>query len=117
MKKSVKWQKWYTRVIGIFYVLLVTTLILDLMKAGVNLETWHKILHIGIGVYAVWLGFYARNADYKAFCLANGVLFGLFAVTGWINPDFLGIAAFNRLDTILHTIVSSTGLIIGFWKD
>lgn len=117
MKKSEKWQKWYTRAIGIFYVLLVTTLILDLMNKGVNLETWHKVLHIGIGVYAVWLGFYARNANYKAFCLFNGILFGAFAVIGWIKPDFLGIDAFNRLDTILHTIVSGSGLIIGFMKD
>ena len=26
-------------------------------------------------------------------------------------PDYLGLAAFNRLDTILHTIVAVTGLL------
>ena len=43
----------------------------------------------------------------------NGVLWGTVAVIGWMRPDFLGLMAFNRADTILHTIVASTGLIAG----
>ena len=117
MKKSEKLQKWYTRFIGIFYLIFITTLITDLIRNGYGLETWHKLLHIGIGIYAIRLGWFVKNANYKVFCLFNGFLFGAFAITGWINPGFLGIDAFNRLDTILHTIVSGSGLIVGFWKD
>ena len=50
------------------------------------------------------------EAQYRTFALFNGVLWGAVAVVGWILPDLHGLDAFNRLDTILHTIVSVTGL-------
>ena len=31
----------------------------------------------------------------------------------FVFPDFAGLDAFNRLDTILHSIVGASGLIIG----
>ena len=48
--------------------------------------------------------------QYRIFALTNGILWGAVALVGWTLPDFHGLDAFNRIDTILHTIVSVTGL-------
>ena len=63
-----------------------------------------------IGIWAVVIVVRKLEPQYRIFALVNGILWGAVAIFGWIMPDFHGLDAFNRLDTILHTIVSVTGL-------
>ncbi|MBI2558259.1 DUF4383 domain-containing protein [Candidatus Woesearchaeota archaeon] len=105
-------QKWYTRTIGIFFVLVVITLINDYLKFGHRPETWHKVFHVLLGVIILYYGWSNKNF-WKPFCLANGAFFTYIAIFGFVFPDFGGLDAFNRLDTLLHGIVGLSGLSIG----
>ena len=67
-----------------------------------------------IGFWAVVIVVKNLKSQYRIFALTNGILWGVVAIVGWTMPDYLGLAAFNRLDTILHTIVSVTGLSSAF---
>ena len=108
------WQKWYTRVIGVFFLLVAISLITDIISFGHRAETWHKIFHVILGGLVVYFGW--NNARFwKPFCLANGAFFTFVALFGWTFPDFAGLDAFNRVDTILHSIVGVSGLVIGFF--
>ena len=106
-------QKWYTRIIGIFFVLVFITLIADYSKFGYRLETWHKIFHVVIGIVVLYYG-WNNEKFWKPFAMINGIFFTLVALFGFIFPDFNGLDAFNRLDTILHGIVGVSGLMVGF---
>ena len=108
-------QKWYTRVIGIFFVLVVISLITDYLKFGVRLETWHKVFHVVLGIIVLKYG-WNNERFWRPFCLINGAFFTVVGIIGWIFPDLLGLDAFNRLDTILHSIVGVSGLLIGIKK-
>ena len=99
-------QKYYTRIIGIAFVLVFISLVTDFYKFGHRPETWHKIFHVGLGI-TVW----------KPFCLANGAFFTFVALFGWMFPGFASLETFNRTDTILHSMVGLTGLLIGFIKN
>ena len=110
---ELKLQKWYTRIIGIFFVLVVITLIADYSKFGHRPETWHKIFHVLLGTAVLYYG-WSNKGFWKPFCLANGAFFTYVALFGVVFPDFGGLDAFNRLDTILHGIVGISGLTIGF---
>ena len=102
--------QWWTLIISLLFVFAVgTTLIIDLSTNGPSLETIHKTLHIAIGF--VGLKLFQKVGRSRAFVLANVLLFGLVAFIGWSLPDYLGLDAFNRVDTILHTIVSASGII------
>ncbi len=104
--------KLYTWVVGgLFLVAVGYTLAVELFTEGVTLEAGHKAIHVLIGVWAVFIIVQKREAQYRLFALTNGVLWGAVAIIGWTTPDYLGLAAFNRLDTILHTIVAVTGLL------
>ncbi len=108
-------QKVYTIVIGFAFLILVgITLVTDTVKNGISLETAHKLTHIAVGVWAALIIFKKLENQHVPFAFFNGIFYGAFAITGWIVPDFLGIDAFNRVDTILHTIVAASGLLIGF---
>ena len=103
--------KLYTWVVGFLFLVAVGyTLTVELVTKGVTLEAGHKALHVLIGVWAVVIIVKGLEAQYRIFALVNGILWGAVAMVGWIVPDFHGLDAFNRLDTILHTIVSVTGL-------
>ena len=108
-------QKWYTRVIGIFFVLVVLSLITDWLEFGHRAETWHKIFHCLVGVAVLTFG-WNRESFWRPFCLINGAFFIFVAAFGWTYPDFGGLDAFNRLDTILHSIVGVSGFSIGVWR-
>jgi hypothetical protein len=108
-------QKWYTRVIGIFFTLVAISLLLDLVNFGHRPETWHKIFHVLLGVIILKVGWNNKNF-WRPFCLWNGAFFTFVALFGWIFPDFGGLDAFNRIDTILHSIVGISGLLIGIKK-
>lgn len=105
-------QKWYTRIVGIFFVLIVLSLVTDLLSFGHRPETWHKIFHILIGVVVLAYG-WSNASFWRPFCLVNGTFFTFVAVFGIIFPDFGMLDAFNTTDTILHSIVGVTGLLIG----
>ncbi len=104
--------KFYTWVVGgLFLVAVGYTLAMELIGAGITLEAGHKALHVLLGIWAVSIVARRRERQYRAFALTNGFLWGCVAIVGWVMPDFLGLAAFNRLDTLLHTLVSTTGLL------
>ena len=107
--------KLYTWVVGgLFVVAVGYTLAHELVSEGVTLEAGHKALHVLIGFWAVVIVVKNLESQYRIFALTNGILWGVVAIVGWTMPDYLGLAAFNRLDTILHTIVSVTGLSSAF---
>ncbi len=104
--------KLYTWIVGgLFLVAVGITLAIELITEGVTLEAGHKALHVLIGVWAVFIIVKKLEPQYRLFALTNGILWGAVAIVGWTKPDFLGLAAFNRVDTILHTIVAGTGLL------
>ncbi|MDP3765779.1 MAG: hypothetical protein Q8R04_04655 [Nanoarchaeota archaeon] len=113
--KAEIFQKWYTRIIGIFFVLVVISLIFDYSKFGHRPETWHKIFHVLLGSIVLYHG-WNNKQFWKPFCLANGAFFSFVAAFGFTFPDFGGLDAFNRLDNILHSMVGLSGLIIGFLR-
>lgn len=107
-------QKAYTAVIGFAFLVLVGfTLVRDAVQNGITLETVHKLTHVAVGVWAAVI-FVKKLDQHVAFALFNGFFYGAFAVVGWFVPDFLGIDAFNRTDTILHSLVAGAGLLVGF---
>lgn len=108
-------QKWYTKIIGVFFVLVAISLILDYSKFGHNPETWHKAFHVLLGSAVLYYGWNNENF-WKPFCLINGAFFTYVALFGFIFPNFADLDAFNKLDTILHSIVGISGLAIGFSK-
>ena len=108
-------QKLYTRLIGIFFVLVVISFIFDYSKFGHRPETWHKIFHVLLGSVVLYYG-WNNKKFWKPFCLANGAFFTFVALFGFTFPNFGDLDAFNRLDTILHSIVGVGGLTLGFWK-
>ncbi len=105
-------SKWYTRTIGIFFVLVVITLITDYSKFGHRPETWHKIFHVLLGAVVLYYG-WNNEKFWEPFSLANGAFFTYIALFGLVFPDFGGLDAFNKLDTFLHSVVGISGLILG----
>ena len=106
-------QKYYTRIIGVFFVLVALSLIADFFKFGYRPETWHKIFHVLLGVIVIYYG-WNNKIFWRPFCLANGAFFLFAAAFGFAFPNFGSFDAFNKLDTVLHAIVGASGLIIGF---
>ncbi len=107
-------QKAYTAIIGVAFLVLVGfTLVADTAANGVSLESAHKLTHVAVGAWAAVILFKKLN-QHVAFALFNGFFYGAFAAVGWLVPDFLGIDAFNRVDTVLHTVVAGLGLLVGF---
>ena len=107
------WAKWYTRIIGVFFILIIISLINDYLKFGFTAETMHKIFHIGVGIIVVYYG-WNNPRWWRPFALINGSFFTFVAIFGFLFTDFAGLDAFNTLDTTLHSIVGLSGLIIGF---
>lgn len=105
-------QKHYTRLIGIFFVLVAISLIIDFYKFSHRPETWHKIFHVLLGISVLYFG-WSNEKFWKPFCIANGAFFTFVALFGFTFPDFGNLDAFNRLDTILHSLVGGSGLVIG----
>src|SRR3989338_1083199 len=114
MITAIQLQKYYTRLIGIFFVLVAITLITDYLKFGHRPETWHKIFHVLLGTIVLYYG-WNNEKFWKPFCLTNGALFSFIALFGFIFPNFANLDAFNKLDTILHSIVGLNGLFIGYF--
>ena len=105
-------NKWYVRVIGVAFILVVISLLVDLQQFGFRAESMHKIFHVILGVIVVWCGWNSRQW-WNIFPLVNGTFFFFVMVFGLLFPDFGGLDAFNSTDTILHGLVGISGLIIG----
>ena len=43
-------QKWYTRVIGLFFLSVFLNLVADYYQFGYRPESWHKLFHTFVGV-------------------------------------------------------------------
>ena len=108
-------QKWYARTIGIFFLLVFVSLIADYSKFGYRLETWHKVFHVIVGIVVLCYG-WNNEKFWKPFALANGIFFTIIAMVGFAFPDFYGLEMFNRLDTMLHSLVGASGLLTGFLR-
>ena len=109
-------QRWYLRGLGIFFILVSITLVTDLLANGFRAETWHKILHVLLGGVMVWASFKASVSSCRTFNRFNGALFVVVAIIGWTFPDLGGLDAFNRVDTILHSIVGLSSGGVGLWR-
>lgn len=106
-----KLAKLYTIIVGAAFIFAVGyTFITHTLQNGFDLESFHKLFHVLLGFWATFIIF-RKTGQERAFVWFNVVLWGVFAVVGWLSPDLLGLAAFNRADTILHTIVAGTGII------
>ncbi|MBI2105216.1 DUF4383 domain-containing protein [Candidatus Woesearchaeota archaeon] len=108
-------QKYYTRIIGVFFLLVAISLIFDFINFGHRAETWHKIFHVLLGIIIIKFGWNNKNF-WKPFCIANGAFFTFVALFGLTFPNFANLDAFNSIDTLLHSIAGISGLIIGFMK-
>lgn len=107
-------SKWYTRVIGVAFLLVVFSLASDYLQFGFRPETMHKVFHVIMGIIVLRLG-WSNTLWWKAFPLGNGAFFSFVAAFGWTFPNFGGLDAFNFVDTVLHSIIGLSGLAIGFW--
>ncbi|MAG48089.1 hypothetical protein CL617_05790 [archaeon] len=107
-------QKLYTRFIGVVFVLVFISLILDFSEFGFREETWHKIFHVLLGFIVIYYG-WNNERFWKPFCISNGLFFTFVALFGWMYMDFGGLDAFNFVDTVLHSAVGLSGLLIGFF--
>jgi len=106
--------KWYTRIIGIYFTLIIISLFIDFVQFGYRPETWHKIFHIFIGIIVLYN--WNNKNFYRPFTAINGAFFTFVAAFGWAFLNFgiiEGLEAFTFSDTILHSIIGLTGLIIG----
>lgn len=103
--------QWYTRIIGIFFTLIIFSLVSDYLQFGFRPETMHKVFHVALGLLIIILG-WKSETWWKIFPAANGAFFSYVALFGWLFPDFGGLDTFNTADTILHTIVGVSGLIV-----
>ena len=54
--KVILFQKWYTRIIGVLFILVVITLVTDYLAHGFHAETMHKLFHVILGVIVVKVG-------------------------------------------------------------
>jgi hypothetical protein len=114
--KPMNLAKLYTWVVGgLFLTAVGATLAIELATRGITLEAGHKALHVLIGIWAVIIVAKNLESQYRVFALSNGVLWGAVATVGWLVPDFHGLEAFNRLDTILHTMVAGAGILSGLY--
>ena len=106
--------KWYTRIIGIYFTFIIFSLFIDFAQYGHHPETWHKIFHIIIGVIILYN--WNNKNFYRPFSSINGAFFIFVAIFGFTFPEFgisEGLEAFTFLDTIIHSSVGITGLLIG----
>lgn len=107
-------SRWYTHIIGIFFLLVAISLVFDMYSFGFRPETMHKIFHILVGLVVV---IYWNNQKFwRPFALINGSFFSFVAIFGWIFMDFASLDAFNLVDTVLHSIVGVSGIACYFCK-
>ena len=95
-----------------FFLLVAVSLAADYLRLGFRPETMHKVFHVLLGALVARYGWNSA-AWWRTFPLANGGFFCFVGLFGWLFPDFGGLDAFNRMDTLLHSAVGSSGVLIG----
>jgi len=108
-------SKYYTRIIGIFFLLVIISLISDYLNSGFREETMHKIFHVLLGIIILKYG-WSNPRFQENFPIVNGLFFTYVALFGWIFPNFANLETFNLTDTILHSIVGLSGIVVA-WID
>ena len=63
--RSKNYAKYYMRIISVFFLLIIITLITDLIKNGFTYETLHKVIHISIGTYGILFLWNITEKKYK----------------------------------------------------
>ena len=107
--------KGYTRIIGILFLLVGVTLVHEFLGFGFSPELWHKMFHVIVGMIIIFFG-WNNQKFWKPFCIVHGLFFLYIAAFGIAFPNFANLAAFNKVDTILHSIVGISGIICGMLK-
>ena len=104
-------SKPYTRIIGVFFILVAVSLVADYVAFGFRPETMHKVFHVGLGVFIIAFG-WRDELWWKTFPLVNGFFFSFVALFGVLFPNFGGLDAFNSVDTLLHGVVGVSGIAV-----
>lgn len=107
--------RWYTRIIGIYFVLIILPLITDFNLHDFNPESMHKLFHILLGSVILWKGWNSSEFQ-RFFPLINGAFFSYVALVGLLFPNLGSLAAFNVTDTILHALVGLSGLAVAWMQ-
>ena len=105
--------KWYTRVIGAYFTLVLIPLVLDYGEFGFRPETMHKAFHVLVGIAVLRWG-WNDERWWKPFTIATSAFFAFVTIFGWLFPNF-GMPvpeAFGLNDTLLHGTVALSGIII-----
>ena len=103
--------KWYTRIIGVFFLLVAFSLAADVARFGFRPETMHQIFHVLLGFIVVRWG-WNDERWWRPFSGINGLFFLYVSLFGLLFSGFGGLDAFNKLDTILHGTVGVSGVVV-----
>jgi hypothetical protein len=107
--------QWYTRVVGVYFALIIIPLILDYNEFGFRPETMHKVFHILVGAAVLRWGW--NDARWwKPFTITTASFFSFVTMFGWLFPNFgmPVLEAFGLNDTLLHAAVALSGIIVTF---
>ncbi len=105
--------KWYTRMIGGYFTLVLVPLVLDYQEFGFRPETMHKAFHVLIGLAVLRWGW--NDARWwKPFAITTSSFFTFVTIFGWLFPNFgmPVLEAFGLEDTLLHGTIALSGILI-----
>ncbi len=74
---------------------------------------WHNLLHIGLGVLALFAA--GSGTAARTYCLAVGLAYLVLALWGFADGDgvVLGLLPLNDADNLLHLVLGLTGVAAG----
>jgi hypothetical protein len=77
----------------------------------------YRMAHIFSGILGILCGLYSREAS-RLFFLIFGLIFGLFAIMGFISPSGMLFGMFdnNRADSWFNAVAATFALYMGFAK-
>ena len=80
-----------------------------------HVDALHNIVHLASGAVALVTGFTSARAA-RAYFQIFGIVYGLVALLGLFTGDgeLLGIMAHNWADFVLHVVIASAALYLGF---
>jgi hypothetical protein len=75
----------------------------------------HNVIHLASGAVALTAGMSSVAAS-RLYFQVFGIVYGLVTVLGFIygDKDILGLVASNAGDTVLHIIITTSALVLGF---
>lgn len=80
-----------------------------------HVNALHNLIHIASGAVALFAGYSSARASRMYFQIF-GVVYALVTVLGFITGEghILGLVANNMADNLLHVVIASTALYLGF---